>query len=140
MTKVILNREDGSVDFDREWNDYKKGFGNVGGEFWLGLDNIHQLTSTANYGLLVEIEDWSGNQFWAWYYHFSVESEAQLYRLSVSGYDVTSTAGDAFTDAQLPNDIIDEWILQQKILITMRTVVRTALLYGKEVGGIMLAM
>ena len=106
MTHVMLNREDGSIDFDQRWSDYKTGFGNAGGEIWLGLDNIHQLTSTANYALLVEIEDWNGNQFWAWYSDFSVESEAQLYRLGIFGYDESSTAGDAFTsDAGVNHNI-----------------------------------
>ena len=34
--KVILRRKDGSVDFRREWQDYKNGFGSLDGEFWAG--------------------------------------------------------------------------------------------------------
>ena len=34
--QVIGRREDGSVNFDREWDDYKFGFGFLAGEFWAG--------------------------------------------------------------------------------------------------------
>lgn len=34
--QVILNRMDGSVDFYRSWETYKKGFGKADGEYWLG--------------------------------------------------------------------------------------------------------
>ena len=35
---------DGSVNFNRTQEDYKHGFGNLVGEFWLGLDKINRLT------------------------------------------------------------------------------------------------
>ena len=34
--QVILRRNNGSVDFLREWEDYKNGFGSLDGEVWAG--------------------------------------------------------------------------------------------------------
>ena len=31
-----MRRQDGSVNFIREWEDYKRGFGSLSGEFWAG--------------------------------------------------------------------------------------------------------
>ena len=83
---VGLSRLDGSVDFYRNWTDYKQGFGNLGGEFWLGLDNIHRLTNQTNNTLRVELEDFDGNTAYAEYNTFAVADEADNYRLSVAGY------------------------------------------------------
>ncbi|XP_019861302.1 PREDICTED: angiopoietin-related protein 3-like [Amphimedon queenslandica] len=41
---VFQRRKDGSVAFNRNWADYEKGFGNLTGEFWLGLSKIHRIT------------------------------------------------------------------------------------------------
>ncbi|KAL9985471.1 hypothetical protein ACROYT_G007885 [Oculina patagonica] len=90
---VFQKRLDGSVDFYRGWADYKRGFGNLNGEFWLGLDKIHRLTETKN-RLRVELEDTAGKTAYAEYDMFAVASEKTKYKLSVGSY-YSGTAGDS---------------------------------------------
>ena len=89
------------MDFYRAWADYKAGFGDSDGEFWLGLDKLHTLTSTGTYGLWVGMRAWTMETFWAEYSSFSVGPETDKYRLSISGYNVESTAGDSLTNSTL---------------------------------------
>ncbi|KAM7446385.1 Fibrinogen C domain-containing protein 1 [Porites harrisoni] len=91
---VFQKRLDGSVDFYRGWNDYKRGFGNLNGEFWLGLDKIHRLTKTRS-KLRVDLEDTTGNTVYAEYNMFAVTSEKTKYQLSLGSY--SGTAGDSFS-------------------------------------------
>ena len=93
----FVRREDGSEDFDRLWAHYKAGFGDPAGEFWLGLDTLHSLTTSQSYGLWVDIEDYDGTQYCAKYSHFLVGDEASEYLLDVSGYDTSTNAGDSLT-------------------------------------------
>ena len=92
---VIQRRINGSVDFYLDWNSYKRGFGTLSGEFWLGNDNIHRLTASGNTVLRVELEDWSGNTAYAVYGTFMVANESNKYKLTVGNY--SGTAGDALT-------------------------------------------
>lgn len=92
---VIQRRADGSVNFFRNWETYKQGFGNIDGEYWLGLENIYWLTNQGNYKLLVTLEDWSGRKVFAEYASFRVEPEADFYKLRVGRYH--GNAGDSLT-------------------------------------------
>ena len=66
---VFQRRMDGTVDFFRTWADYLKGFGDLKGEFWLGLNKIHRLTQASS-RLRVDLEDFEGTKKFALYSHF----------------------------------------------------------------------
>ncbi|XP_053269908.1 microfibril-associated glycoprotein 4 [Pleuronectes platessa] len=92
---VIQTRMDGTVNFYRPWAQYKVGFGPVWGEHWLGLDNIHYLTSgPTKFELQVDMEDFEGKKASAHYRIFSVDSECKGYTLTVSGF-TDKGAGDS---------------------------------------------
>ncbi|XP_047465827.1 microfibril-associated glycoprotein 4-like isoform X1 [Mugil cephalus] len=93
---VFQRRMDGAVNFYRPWDHYKLGFGNAAGEYWLGLENIFQLTLRKKYELLVDMEDFSGNKVYARYSSFSIDPESYGYTLKVSGF-TDGGAGDSLT-------------------------------------------
>ncbi|XP_025776990.1 angiopoietin-related protein 1 [Lynx rufus] len=90
---VIQKRTDGSVNFFRNWENYKKGFGNIDGEYWLGLENIYMLSNQDNYKLLIELEDWSDKKVYAEYSSFRLEPESEFFRLRLGTYQ--GNAGDS---------------------------------------------
>ena len=93
---VFQRRQDGSVDFYRNWTDYEDGFGNLTGEFWLGLGKINRLTKEQSNTLRVDLGDFSNNKVYAQYTTFSVGDSTTEYTLTVGGY--SGTAGDSLTD------------------------------------------
>ena len=74
------------MDFYRVWTEYKRGFGNLTGKFWLRLDNLHRLTSSGKYKLRVDLEHFAGNTYHAEYDLFEVASEGEKYKLSLGTY------------------------------------------------------
>ncbi|XP_068732569.1 microfibril-associated glycoprotein 4-like [Montipora capricornis] len=93
---VFQRRVDGSVNFYRGWAEYKFGFGNLNGEFWLGNDKIHRLSAAGNMTLRVDLEDFDGVITFAEYSLFKVSDGADKYRLWIGGYH--GTAGDSMKD------------------------------------------
>ncbi|XP_058177332.1 fibrinogen-like protein A [Anopheles ziemanni] len=90
---TFQHRFNGAVDFFRNWSEYRDGFGDPTGEFWLGLKYLHKLTSTRRHELLVEVKDYEGNYGYARYNDFSIESEAEGFKLKFGNY--SGTAGDS---------------------------------------------
>ncbi|KAM8842671.1 fibrinogen-like protein 1 isoform 1-T1 [Synchiropus picturatus] len=100
---VFQRRRDGKESFDRAWVEYKHGFGDIfspDGEFWLGNDALHHLTSQGNYDLRIDMEDFEGNQRFAEYKNFRVDDEKDQYQLHLGKY--AGNAGDAM--ASTPRD------------------------------------
>ncbi|CAM4459236.1 unnamed protein product [Leuciscus chuanchicus] len=93
---VIQRRMDGRVNFYRPWNQYKRGFGATEGEYWLGLENMYQLTRNRKYMLRVDLEDFEGRKGFALYSSFSVGPESDGYKLHVSGF-TDGGAGDSLS-------------------------------------------
>ena len=107
---VFHKRFNGFVGFYRGWDDYKNGFGDVRGEFWLGNEKIHQLTEIPSQ-LRVEINTPSNGNKYAKYSNFTVTNEATNYTLFVGFYSGDATDrliarhnGMAFTTKDRDND------------------------------------
>uniref|UniRef100_A0A182KAJ6 Fibrinogen C-terminal domain-containing protein n=1 Tax=Anopheles christyi TaxID=43041 RepID=A0A182KAJ6_9DIPT len=91
---VIQRRDKGLLNFRRNWTAYRNGFGSIAGEFWLGLERLHQLTSARPHELLVELKYTAGEPVYAHYREFQIGSEVEQYTLKKLG---------AYTGAEADN-------------------------------------
>lgn len=126
---VFQRRKEGSVDFDRGWSDYENGFGDLRGDYWLGLARLHKLLQfNGESDLRIDIKNYAGRSAYAEYSSFFVRSSSSKYRLSVSDYrgtagnSLTSLNGMQFSTKDEDNDIY--------------IVVTVLLQVGVAVGGI----
>ncbi|XP_075042627.1 tenascin-X isoform X2 [Mixophyes fleayi] len=91
---VFQRRMDGSTDFYREWEDYKRGFGNLTSEFWLGNTALHLISSSSPHELRVDLR--AGDEAaYAVYDDFRVEAEDRQFRLRLGQY--RGNAGDSMS-------------------------------------------
>lgn len=112
---IIQRRFDGSVDFYRSWHEYRVGFGDINGEFFIGLDMLHNLTASKRHELHIQLEDFENETRYAGYSDFLVGNADELYKLKSLG-NYTGDAGDAliynlnqnFSTFDMDNDFDDE--------------------------------
>ena len=82
---VFQKRFDGSVNFKRTWQEYSDGFGDLSGEFWLGLNKIHRVAGRP-VTLRVDLTAPDGEKRHANYNGFSVGDAASKYKLTAGKY------------------------------------------------------
>ena len=88
--RTIQRRVSDSVDFDRGWDDYVTGFGEEDGNYWIGLEEIHQLTTMHDVDLNMNIETYEGEPFTVKLERFSVGNVASNYQMHFWGYSQSS--------------------------------------------------
>uniref|UniRef100_A0AAQ5XND6 Zmp:0000000846 n=1 Tax=Amphiprion ocellaris TaxID=80972 RepID=A0AAQ5XND6_AMPOC len=91
---VFVRRQNGKLEFFRNWKNYTAGFGNMNDEFWLGLSNLHKITSSGHYELRVDLRD-NGESAYAQYDKFTIAEPRTRYKLYIGAY--SGTAGDSMT-------------------------------------------
>ncbi|XP_046355731.1 angiopoietin-related protein 1-like [Haliotis rufescens] len=57
---VIQRRSDGSVHFQRKFNEYYYGFGYPQSDYWMGLITMYHLTNAGNNVLTINMQTWDG--------------------------------------------------------------------------------
>ena len=83
---IQRNKKDSLVNFNRNLTDYEKGFGDLGTEFWYGLESIHCLTQRGQWEMRVDYQKNDKTWFYLHYNQFSVGSASEEYPLTVGGY------------------------------------------------------
>nr|XP_034321773.1 microfibril-associated glycoprotein 4-like [Crassostrea gigas] len=82
---AIQRRVNGEETFTRNWTEYKLGFGTPYGDYWIGNEAIHQLTTGRNSSLYVTITPMDGGVVsFKMYHQFYVFGEDQNYTLQVA--------------------------------------------------------
>lgn len=115
--QVFLRRQNGKLEFYRNWKNYTAGFGNMNDEFWLGkiscssftsslvyfpppthsrlpwiitgLSNLHKITSSGEYELRVDLRD-KGESAYAQYDRFTVAEPRTRYKVHIGAYSGTA--------------------------------------------------
>ena len=88
---VVQRRQDGSVDFNRGWGEYEDGFGKLTGKFWYGLRALHCLTGQGGWEMRMDIKLANGTNIILQYEQFKVASAKDKYKLTVGGFQGTTT-------------------------------------------------
>lgn len=96
---VFQRRSGAQVKFNKDWAAYKRGFGNLSHDHWLGLRKIFALTKgkTRKWTLRVDLWDHEGNTAFAEYSNFKLGNDKGGFKLHVKKYK--GTAGDAIRGA-----------------------------------------
>jgi len=85
---LLIQQNVGTKAFNRSWAEFKVGFNDSSGNYWLGNELLSQLTVNNGYKLKFDLQSRSNtsNWYYAEYSTFRVLTEAYNYELQVAGY------------------------------------------------------
>ncbi|XP_062135342.1 fibrinogen-like protein 1 isoform X3 [Drosophila sulfurigaster albostrigata] len=86
---VIQQRVGGNESFNRDWATYRKGFGAMDSDFFLGLEKIHRITTLQRHELYIHLVALNGSTYNARYDDFKISDEDNGYGLSLGKFDGT---------------------------------------------------
>ena len=107
---VFQRRRSPGVDFDRDWNDYVRGFGDFNTGFWLGLEALHHLTKASNVKLRIDLSHTDGTNGHEEYSSFKVGNGLLNYVMTFNPDSFSGNIGNAlmtgkpFTTRDRDND------------------------------------
>ena len=90
---VFQRRLDANVDFNRNITEYKNGFGQLNGSYWLGMDNIHQLAAPDRGAILRVDLKHKDNPNQILTKSFIVYGEDKFFQLFTDGFNGNITDG-----------------------------------------------
>ncbi|KAM3911196.1 ficolin-2-like [Leptodactylus fuscus] len=99
---VFQKRCNGSVDFFRDWNSYKTGFGNYLSEFWLGNENLHMLTSSGEWEMRIDLQATDNINHYAKYSSFNILGEDEKYKLLLGDFKEGNAGNSMDTHVGMP--------------------------------------
>ncbi|KAH8372995.1 hypothetical protein KR009_009615 [Drosophila setifemur] len=91
---TIQRRVSPEVNFFRNWTTYVSGFGDLKGNFFIGLEKLNNITILQPQELYIHLEDFNGTTAYAYYNLVTVASKYSNYSLMELGA-YTGTAGDS---------------------------------------------
>ena len=83
------------LDFFRDWQSYRDGFGNVSGQFWLGNELIHRLTTRRPQQLRIDLFSFEDEHRFAQYQSMTLSGEDDFYRIAIN--TLSGNAGGSFS-------------------------------------------
>ncbi|XP_013387676.1 angiopoietin-1 [Lingula anatina] len=90
---IVMRRYNSTMDFHRNWAEYKNGFGDPRDQFWMGNEALHALTNQGNYSMQIDMLSCNGNSYYVRWDLFRIENETQKYAveaISVESHNVSS--------------------------------------------------
>uniref|UniRef100_A0A7M5UV99 Fibrinogen C-terminal domain-containing protein n=1 Tax=Clytia hemisphaerica TaxID=252671 RepID=A0A7M5UV99_9CNID len=106
---VFTYRMDGEHNWFADWETYKNGFGQHPGDFYMGNELIHKITSSGAYEFYY-ISEKGDTTYEGWHETFFIDDESNLYPLRLQGkYDgnmngLRSHRGKPFSSSDQDND------------------------------------